>query len=50
MPITSRAPRLVEINAKPATQAGIDRPASRKALAFFMYFLRNHPMPRTNKK
>ena len=41
---------LAKINANPATQAGMDLPASRNALAFFMNFLRNQPMPRTNMK
>jgi hypothetical protein len=40
----------VDINANPATHAGMDLPASRNALAFFMNFLRNQPMPSTKIK
>jgi len=50
MPITSRAPRFVEMNARPATQAGMDLPASRKAVAFFIYFFRAQPIPSTKTK
>ena len=36
MPITSWAPRLAEMNARPATQAGIERPDRKKSVLVFM--------------
>ena len=36
MPITSWAPRLAEMNARPATQAGIERPERKKSVLVFM--------------
>ena len=50
IPITSNAPKLVDINANPATQAGNERPASRNELASFIYFLSAQPIPSTKIK
>ena len=36
MPITSCAPRLAERNARPAIQAGIERPERKKSSLVFM--------------
>ncbi len=47
MPITSSAPRLVEMNASPVIQAGIDLPEVRKSELVFMERLRTHPIPST---
>src|SRR5215472_6083908 len=50
MPITSCAPRLAEIKARPHTQAGMDRPARKKSVLVRMYLLRVTPIPSTNAK
>ena len=36
IPMTSCAPRLVEMKASPQTQAGMERPARKKSLEVFM--------------
>src|SRR5216684_6159877 len=50
MPMTSCAPRFAEINARPATHAGIARPARKKSVLVFIELFRDAPMPRTNAK
>src|SRR5215471_8729021 len=50
MPITSWAPRLAEIKARPHTHAGMDRPARKKSVLVRMYLLRVTPIPSTNAK
>ena len=50
MPITSWAPRLAEMNASPATQAGIDRPERKKSSLVFMNFLSAKPIPSTKAR
>ena len=48
MPITSWAPRLAEMNARPVIQAGIDRPDRKKSVLVFAYRFSTNPMPSTN--
>ena len=50
MPMTSWAPRLAERNARPATQAGIERPDRKKSVVVRMYRFSAKPMPSTNAK
>src|SRR5215469_11936410 len=50
IPITSCAPRLAEIKARPHTQAGMDRPARKKSVLVRMYLFRVTPIPSTNAR
>ncbi len=50
MPITSCAPRLAEMNARPVIQAARLRPDSKKSRLVFMKRLSAAPIPRTNTK
>ena len=50
MPMTSCAPRLAERNARPATQAGINRPERKKSVLVRMWRFSTKPMPRTKAK
>ena len=43
MPITSWAPRLAEMKARPHTQAGIERPARKKSLLVAHIALQREP-------
>jgi hypothetical protein len=47
MPTNSSAPRLAEMNARPVTHAGIDRPEVRKSDELFRYRLKTNPMAMT---
>src|ERR1700730_2846828 len=50
MPMTSGAPRLADMNARPATHAGMARPARKKSVLVFMEPFSATPMPSTNAK
>ena len=47
MPITSWAPRLAEMNARPVIQAGMARPERKKSVLVFMNRFSAKPMPST---
>jgi hypothetical protein len=50
IPISSMAPRFAEMNARPVTHAGSDRPDSRKSRLDATERLANRPIPRTRTK
>src|SRR6266404_6315625 len=50
MPMTSCAPRLAEMNARPPTHAGMPRPARKKSVLVFIEPFNATPMPSTNAK
>src|SRR5438067_5733274 len=50
IPTTSCAPRLAERNARPHTQAGMERPARKKSVLVFVYLRSATPVPRTKAK
>src|SRR5579885_2956356 len=50
MPITSCAPRLAEMKARPHTQAGMARPARKKSVLVFTRRRKTNPMPSTDAK
>src|SRR5216683_1514506 len=50
MPITSCAPRFADMNASPATHAGIARPARKKSVLVCIEPFSATPMPNTNAK
>ncbi len=50
MPITSCAPRLAEMKARPVIQAGIERPERKKSVLVRMKRFREKPMPSTKTK
>jgi hypothetical protein len=50
IPRSSRAPRFAEMNARPVTHAGKDRPESRKSRLEATDLRAIQPMPRTSAK
>src|SRR5467141_1383624 len=50
MPMTSWAPRLADMNARPATHAGLARPARKKSVLVFIEPFSATPMPSTKAK
>ncbi len=50
MPMISTAPRLAEMNARPVTQAGSERPDRKKSTESETWRRARRPMPRTNTK
>jgi hypothetical protein len=50
IPITSWAPRLAEMNARPAIHAGIDRPDRKNPVLVVANRFNTNPMPSTNAK
>ncbi len=50
MPMTSCAPRFAEMNARPVTQAGMERPERKKSVLRFTYRFNVQPIPRMNAK
>ena len=50
MPMISIAPRLAEMNARPVTQAGSDRPERKKSRLLETARLARYPMPSTKTK
>src|SRR5260370_377035 len=50
IPMTSCAPRLAEMKARPQTQAGMERPARKKSVLVRVYLFSATPMPRTKMK
>ena len=50
MPTISTAPRLAEMNARPVTHAGSERPERKKSMEEDTLDRAAQPMPRTNAK
>ena len=50
MPMISTAPRFAEMNARPVTQAGSERPERKKSTELDTLRLAMKPIPRTNAK
>ena len=50
MPMISTAPRLAEMNARPVTHAGSERPERKKSSESETWLLARTPMPRTKAK
>ena len=50
MPMISTAPRLAEMNARPVTQAGSERPERKKSMLLETEARADSPMPRTKTK
>jgi hypothetical protein len=50
IPITSCAPRLAEMKARPVIQAGMERPAWKNSRLEVVVRLRAKPIPSTNPK
>ncbi len=50
MPMISTAPRFAEMNARPVTQAGSDRPERKNSIELDTPRFANQPTPRTKAK